>query len=1383
MACWLSRVPGRLQPPVHEALSAFLTVLVLGAASSPAGAAEWLLHSEADPAPLLESLPRSAPALVQAPLYRDHLSSLGWSRLESDAPRAELEQLLQQRLPEARLVPVRQYRLHDEPSAASNWGLGWVNAAGAWAASTGEGITLAVIDTGIEPGHPALREALWHNPAEDLDGDGVLLPDGAGGWMLDPADLNGIDEDGNGFVDDLLGWDFTDAPPFPAPGDYLQPDNEPWDEHGHGTLVAGLAAGRDPEQELWGLAPGCRLLPLRAGNSLGWLQEDDVAAALLYAADAGARVVNMSFGDSEAGALLEDVIRHLHARGVVLVASSGNTGTEAAHWPSGFPEVLSVGGARLLENPTRVTRSLGSSWGPGLDLLAPGHALRSSDLGGGEGWIGGTSAAAPFVSAACALLLAREPSLSPEQLRSRLRRTARDMGPEGWDAEHGAGLLDAAAALADPAAPGLVIHRPASGSAWTPQAFAESGIRLSAWGDLFQSFELLSGDSPQEAELLLSSNEPWFDQVVYNDELLAPLDPPVDQLQHLWLRLRTLDGEEQLRHSSFLLDGTPPVIQDLRLEPIRRGMQELSRLEVVCDEPVRLRVTGAGVVQEGDGLSRTHAQVLDSPAGGMLDIRLRNAAGLETLHHHAVPPTGVFPAGANMGRVPSVLPEASWLDEALDLDGDQAPEVAVAFLNDGEPDSVRFMEYNWNGTFSAAGLSLPPAFPFGAGDVTGDERTELLLGLGDHARLFAAGEEHPWPSQLLQEWPSHFAAGLVSLWNDQPSQILLQSAERAYQLWLWSSEGSAAMLWEAENPDAGQATPQGRPRGIASDLDADGEPELWLSHDGGLLYSVDRLGRTRQILRFPGWRGPGEHMQLLREASGVECLAVLLQSPAAASESMAGGERARLLLLCDENGEAVVRDSLDFDLSHSGSAVAMGLAAFPRLDSGEDLLLSLAPLLYAIEWHAVEGWGVTRMALEALGGGEPVMLSSSPGGLNSILAHGVQQSLVLHTSHGAPVPPVFLPHSRPLGQDRVLLAWNAPARTYSLLLLGGVDGQLLLENLPPETAGELEVEVTPGEEWQFSFMAFSSDGMNGVRNDPPLLLGGEAPSLPGEVLPTYSGQWTIRWDPPLALEQPYARARIVQEGDSLDATLIVAAGGSETLLSLPRSRPVPEGESGLLLEGLRMPRGLRMEPLHLSLLALENGAGPRILAGRALAPTSVRLSFSKAILREDLEELTNWSLADGRELRGLQAVEQNQALVLQLAEERPLLSGTPALEVLAGQLRAEDGSRSENQRIVVRAGVGGIHELVVYPNPWRASGSGAEGAGGVVFAGTTPGTEVRIYSLEGRLLRKLREEDADASLRWDLRRQNGEDLPSGVYLFVAEDAQKQLKRGKLALVR
>ncbi|MCK5741567.1 MAG: S8 family serine peptidase, partial [Chlorobi bacterium] len=252
-----------------------------------------------------------------------------------------------------------------DPRQKDQWSLKAVNAERAWEKASGKGIVVGVIDTGIDSEHPDLVNSLWINTKEDINGNGVF----------DPLDINGIDDDGNGVIDDVRGYDFVDQSLVNI-GDDDTRDPFPNDEHSHGTLVSGvIAAQADNAIGIKGLAYDSKIMPLRAFDATGNGESDDIAAAIIYAAMQGANVINMSFGEAHASSIVEDAVKFAYESGCVLVASSGNNGWFYPHFPSDYDEVISVGASNEINE--RFSRS---NYGTNLDLIAPGVNILSTYL-------------------------------------------------------------------------------------------------------------------------------------------------------------------------------------------------------------------------------------------------------------------------------------------------------------------------------------------------------------------------------------------------------------------------------------------------------------------------------------------------------------------------------------------------------------------------------------------------------------------------------------------------------------------------------------------------------------------------------------------------------------------------------------------------------------------------------------------------------------------------------------------------------------------------------------------------------------------------------------------------------------------------------------------
>jgi subtilisin family serine protease len=283
----------------------------------------------------------------------------------------------------------------------------------AWDMTQGDSsVVIAIIDTGVDTSHPDLAAKIWHNPGE--------IPG------------NGIDDDGNGLIDDTEGWDFGSGDNDPDP-EYTMDPASGIDVGFHGTFCAGIAAAATNNDEgIAGAGWKCRILPLKASNPDSGLTTTAVAGAFAYAVDEGASVISMSFGapgDPGVPEFFQTLVDMATAAGTVCVAAAGNDGDSVRTYPAACDRVLSVGAT-----DSNNARASFSNYGPWVDVAAPGssmwsticqnYTLTSLDQLYYEflfGWDGinpymygdGTSFACPLTAGVCGLVRARFPSLTP----------------------------------------------------------------------------------------------------------------------------------------------------------------------------------------------------------------------------------------------------------------------------------------------------------------------------------------------------------------------------------------------------------------------------------------------------------------------------------------------------------------------------------------------------------------------------------------------------------------------------------------------------------------------------------------------------------------------------------------------------------------------------------------------------------------------------------------------------------------------------------------------------------------------------------------------------------------------------------------------------------
>ncbi len=305
------------------------------------------------------------------------------------------------------------------------WHLAQIKAYQAWDIRKGDStILIGITDTGIEPDHRDLRQAIWYNPGEAGE-----------------KRNNGIDDDGNGLIDDWRGYDFAGA-------DGNSPDNDPdpvvdW----HGTHVAGIAgATGDNDIGVAGVAYGVKLMSIKIAEDGADPPLPGGFDGILYGASMGARVINCSWGGTGKSIAEQEVITAVTKNlGVLVVAAAGNNNKEQLFYPASYRHVISVAGTKQDDG-----KWSGSNYQYRVDLSAPGNAIRSTVFNDGYGDTGGTSMATPMVSAGAALLLLADPLLSPEEVGEILRATTDPLSPlviAGYENKLGTGRLNLQKAL------------------------------------------------------------------------------------------------------------------------------------------------------------------------------------------------------------------------------------------------------------------------------------------------------------------------------------------------------------------------------------------------------------------------------------------------------------------------------------------------------------------------------------------------------------------------------------------------------------------------------------------------------------------------------------------------------------------------------------------------------------------------------------------------------------------------------------------------------------------------------------------------------------------------------------------------------------------------
>ena len=342
--------------------------------------------------------------------------------------------------------PILRHYLHEVPddpdySLQSFWRQ--ILAEEAWDVHKGEDgaeVVIGISDSGVAWRHEDLVDNIWQNLEEDADGDGSVIEQNGDSWILDPGDLDGIDNDGNGYVDDLVGWNFLN--------DGGGEDNDPDDPDSHGTHVAGLAAARTNNGVgVASISWNVKLMATSAANEASGDAIERGLSSVVYLAQNGADIINMSWGSGTYSQVQQDVMEYARGLGSLLVSSAGNESSDELHYPSSLPGVVSVASVGSTDR-----LALYSNRGLGVDIAAPGgdglRGLRST-IPTGYGSKQGTSMASPVVAGVLALVKSQHPGWSNDRLVEQVLGTAEnidELNPQ-FAGEIGHGRVDAANAV------------------------------------------------------------------------------------------------------------------------------------------------------------------------------------------------------------------------------------------------------------------------------------------------------------------------------------------------------------------------------------------------------------------------------------------------------------------------------------------------------------------------------------------------------------------------------------------------------------------------------------------------------------------------------------------------------------------------------------------------------------------------------------------------------------------------------------------------------------------------------------------------------------------------------------------------------------------------
>ncbi len=1284
--------------------------------------------------------------------------------------------------------PNHVYRIDQsagDPYFSKLWGLQAIQVEQAWLKTRGTAsVLVTVIDTGIDYFHEDLQKNIWINPGEDLNQNG----------KADQSDFNGIDDDQNGFIDDVQGWDFTDAPFYPDAGDYAQPDADPMDEHGHGTQVAGIiSAVANNNLGIAGIAPECRLLNLRAGTAQGLLEEDDVASAIVYAVAMGSRIINMSFGDVVASPLLQDVIQFAHQQNCILIASAGNSATDAIHYPSGFQETISVGAIS-----EELILASYSNYGTSVDLVAPGVNIYTTNLKNTYQTFGGTSAAAPFVAGVAALLLSMEPDLSNENVRGILTSTAHDLGQTGWDSYYGAGMVHAFRAVNYQNNPVAEITSPSLNSGWFSDFITIRGTASSALLERYV-LEYGAGINPTSYETILEVRNR---QVVQDSLGHWKIQNLAEGAYTLGLRLINKDGSETTDLVTISIDRTPPQIQNIQMKEMlyREKRSVLLEFETddICKAEIWYRAKMAAMPFKKinpEYITDHHRIHLTSeivPAETEFYIQVQNQSNLETIDNNQdkyyelnlnSPPIDI----SHYVPTPNFLPAGYLLAKASDFNQNAAPEIILNEYQDKNSFGfLKIFEYTADG-FQEIFRSDRVAIPKDWGDSDGDGRMEILANAGPVSFIYEAISPNAFPNQIVWVNDNDFwASRIADLDGDGRGEIIGRKKD-TFMIYETVGDNQYAFIDSLPNFTKGSNI-TGVPHSEIADFDQDGKLEILLGDYDGDIYLYEAVADNRFA---PTWSAKMPLIDTIDFlASGdyngdgkMEFAVGCHSSPDLDLEHEYDSRHWnwRIYQSDGDNSFKMVWEQNFFGFFEPKDFDSGASSGDFDNDGRPELILTLFPNTYivdfnpdlqefSLQWFHTPAQSNSTVLLNLINGVNQFYFNDGEK-INGFQSANLNNALATPLNFMATI----------LDTNQVQLSWLPVNGAANYDIYRGIKKEEFIKIAQTDAISYSDTLVKKDQSYFYAIQATNPDVQSLLS--PPIQVHLSARPFLKQVEAISSSQIQVQFSEPLNHSARKIENYLINDGKTALSSVIYHRSGETVILTTNESLQ-PDEKYLLKVQNLfdldNMPILLNNSEAGFQIPRAENSF--YIIQSRLISPNRVELQFNKPLDPVPAANPENYKIEPIVEIQKANLhPTRNDWVELQLNPQRPLGAFGEIYFLTVRNLQSLDGTK-------IRPGYGDrasliffktdLSQVTTFPNPYRIG----QEAISFKFINLTSNAEIKILNLNGILIKTLQETNGDGGLEWDLCDENGNQLVSGIYLYLITNEQQQ-KIGKFAIIR
>jgi len=1264
----------------------------------------------------------------------------------------------------------------------------------AWDYTTGNRqIIVAVIDSGLLIDHPDIAANVYINTGE--------IPD------------NGIDDDGNGYIDDWCGWDFVDAPEMAAValGDYLEQDNDVTDENFHGTHVSGIiGAEGNNEIGISGVAWNVRIMPLRAGFrtvDAGYLQDDDAAAAIIYAADNGAHVINMSWGDPNYSAIIADACDYAYDKGVVLVASSGNDGSRGISYPAKLSNVISVGSV----NHAKVLSNF-SSFGPELDLVAPGEAILSTYKDSGADMymeMSGTSMSAPMVSGSIALLLSLVPGLSPAEVRARLLSSTDDINSPGYDQFTGHGLLNTRKLLENLDPPFVKIDYPLDQSGIT----ASTDIHGSVYGADFARYTLMYIPLPIQGSIQWmdasehTAQPRYYTAEVHNGilgEFRIPSSfPDGTYLLRLQYEKRQNNLMKYNYYRTVTLNRSAPQIKPGSLHSFSRYDRAINRhyIHAAFDQKVNSQLEI--LLPSGDsrvvyGAVNDSLQIWALPPDlppGSIDIRIKAVShgnlsfesplypDFMEIAYEAVPTYGLSMQPIGTARVP--------LNKWHDFNGSGTAEYLAMDIPVAGYGMVRSYEPHPGGHVVTHQFDQN-FWPLDIG-TTNDEGMELLAIQSEIGKLWETktGEFYPSPDSLIFN-DVGITGGILADYNGngRTDILLVKNEPAARVVQIYSRNNQGIMVPQAKLINSTQTSLRNNfvPTIIVEDFTENGQKEILTADTDGDVMIFHAQSNSSEMI----WNHRLPVANAYQLAKG-DFNGDLKQ------DFIVGGYNTDIV-----NPDLNFWHFEAFTATNDTTFSSLGSIQFNNVESQsgitvididgdgqEEIVLGISPSLYIIKY--IEGklkpifmgdsYANYRLAAWHDANDSPWIMSNYRVSPDSLIAvkWGIDASYT-----GAPIPVNFL--AQAVDDHSVQLSWLGDSGShFRLYRKDAADDIVMIDNILGNTF--LDTGLETGQRYEYALSA-----VDPAFNPSESMLSPwqEAIPLPiPEILELFMvGSHELRALFNQQLDASALNPTLYSLSHNLKQPLSVNSTAQQHGVQIRFRDAFPQIDSlfTLSVHGLRGTSGIEIVHNEYHFPYIADMDPPRIV--------DVLLTDNnkavKIIFSEDLEPLSathlgNYSLhgPDNDPDNSIATVSADQNIVT-LSFAKALKHSNNAYFVRVENVADLFGNRISPLHNLARFAVrdfSDLKDLVVFPNPFRHTLNSE-----ILFMNfpTQKKGRIAIYDAVGSLVFKadigpFNPENNNIIWRWDATNSSGKRISSGIYFYVIE-MDNQRARGKFAVI-